>query len=145
MVLELRISDATSAFPAVVAMVADPGLAQDLLTEPAGPFLVLPIKFRERAPRVAGVSEGVRGGANGKDRLAGTQVVHKILHLIVRQFAKPQLHDQHIGALERVQARHVRLVVRINRAVPRIDREKDCALEPLPHCEDLGEHRHGLF
>ena len=84
----------------------------------------------------------MRRGANGEDRFAGVQVVHKIFHLIVRQFAKTQQHDHQVGLFQRFHPHNIGLVVRIDRSIPRIDGEEHRALETVSRGQNPRKHGH---
>ena len=85
-----------------LAVVADPGFAQDLPAEAAVPVLVLPVVFGERLA-VLDV-EGVRRGAHADDRPARLDVIDDVLHLLVGQVAEAREDDHQVGRLERLQA-----------------------------------------
>src|SRR5438876_9461588 len=96
MVFELFVNDAARAFLAVGAVMTDPGVAQNLLAATARPFLALPVEFGVWALLVARVLEGMSGSANGENRFAGIQIIDEVLHLVVRQFPKAQLHHHQV-------------------------------------------------
>ena len=70
MVFELFVDDAARAFLAMIAVMIDPGIAQNLLAEAPRPFLALPVELDVWALLVARVLKGMSGRANGKDRFA---------------------------------------------------------------------------
>src|SRR5262245_48014002 len=123
-----RRDDAASALAAVLAVVADPSLTEHLTAEPLFVVLLLagPGVLAELfALRI----EGVCRCANANDRSARFDVLHEVLHLLVRQVAKPRKDHEQIGRIKRFQARNVALV-RIDRAVV-ADRKEHGALEAV--------------
>jgi len=145
MIFEFGIDDAASTFGAVVAVVIDPGIAKELLTEAAGPFAAAVIVFGVGALFIAFVGEGVGGGADTEDGFAGIDEVDEVFHVRVGQFPESEEQDEHIGLIEGGQAGDVGLVDGVDGAVLGVEGEEDGASKAVVDGEDAGEHGHGLF
>lgn len=139
------IDDAAGGFLVMIAVVVDPGFAEDLLTEAAGPFLVAPVVVCVRALTVAFVGEGVSGSADTEDGFAGVDEVDDVDHLIVGEFAKAEEHNHHVGVIQEMETGDIGLADWIDEAGVRIDGEEDGAFEAVAIGEDLGEHRKGFL
>ena len=137
-----RRDDAAGALLAVTAVMVDPGVAEHLLAESAGPGLAAKAPVRVRAIRVALVGEGVGRGAQAHDRPPRLDVVDDVLHLLVGKFAKTCGDHHQVGVRERFEARDVRLLLRVDRPGLGVYREQHDALETVPHGEQLAQHRH---
>ena len=101
----------------------------------------MPVVFRVGAGLVAVIFECVRARAQRDERLARVQIVREVLHLRVRQFPEPQAQHAQISRVQRGDAGHVRLIQRVDGAIGRIEGEHHRALEPVPHRQDLCQHR----
>ena len=129
----------------MMAVVVDPGFAEHLLAEAAGPVLVAPVVLDVGAVLVLGITERVRRRAQAQDRLARIHELVDVLHVAVRQFAEPRGDDHHVGGLQGLQAGDVVLVQRIDRPVRRVDGEQHGTLEAVVDGQDLAQHRQGFL
>src|SRR5205814_9543641 len=93
----LAVNHAGGALLTVSAVMVDPGLTQDLLTEAARPFFAAPIVFGIGTLLVVIVSKRMRAGAQSNDGFAAAQIIHEMLHLLIGQLAKSQRHDAQVG------------------------------------------------
>src|SRR5258706_536075 len=123
MALELLVDKSTGAFLSMIAMMAYPGFPQHLLSESSRPLFVLPIVHGIRALLVAAIGESVCAGAQGDNWFAGFQIIHKVLHLRVRQFPESKRHDTQISRIKRLHSWNVCLRDRINDAFLGVDRK----------------------
>ena len=145
MIGELVVDDAARALELVSSVMIDPGLAQHLLAEAAGPLLAAEAVFRVGAGRIARVVERMGRCAQAEDRLARVDKIGDVLHLVVRQVAEPGGDDHHVRVRQMFQTGDVVLIVGIDRAVLGIDREQHRASETVPDSQDLAEHWHDLL
>ena len=87
----------------------------------------------------------MRAGAQRNDRLPGKVGIHEVLHLVVRPFAKTKQHHDGVGGIKGLRPRHIRLNVRIDRMIRRINREQDRAFEAVAFGQDYCKLRQALF
>ena len=89
------VEHAAGALVAVIAVVVDPSIAENLLTETTGPDLALPVVIRIRAGRTL---DGERmGGCSNAESVSPNSQIGHVLHLVVGQIAEPGEDDHHIG------------------------------------------------
>ena len=74
--------------------------------------------------------------AHSDHRPAALHIVHNVLHLIVRQIAKPGKEDHQVGSFEMFQARDIGVDVRADGPILRIDGKQDDAGKPMALCQD---------
>jgi len=129
------LNNAAGAFHRVLTVVIDPALAQNLQAE------VRPFEITGHCV----TSEGVGGGANADDRLAGIEVFCKPRELVVGQLPEASADDQQVRGVQRPGAGDVVLEVRVDVAAVRIDRKEHRRLEAMLLAEDLRQHRHRLL
>src|SRR5581483_6987660 len=97
MILEGLVNDAAGAFLAMTPMMIDPGFTQYLLAKPARPLFVTPIEAGVRALFVMIVCESMGAGAQRDDRFTAIEIIDKVFHLVVGQFAETQRHNTQAG------------------------------------------------
>jgi hypothetical protein len=83
----------------------------------------------------------VSRGAHADDGLARFDVVHDVLHLLVRQIAEAREDHHQIGGFERFQAGNVVILIRIDGSILPVDREKHGASEAMLLGENLAQLR----
>ena len=129
----------------VGAVVADPGLAQDLTAEAPLVVVALVVEgvFVERA--VLRVAEAMGRGAQADDRAAAVQVVDDRLHLLDRDGLEAREDHEQVRVLQRLGAGDVAGVAQRDVAVLRVDPEQHRAGEALVLGEDARELRQGLL
>ena len=145
MVLRAWGDQALRALVAMVAVVADPGLAEHVPPESVRHPLEL------RLPAVVGILpigrdvEGVRRRPHADHGLAGPEVVVDLLHLLVGQIAKPRRDHHQIGLSQGLEPWNVGRVRGCDLAGLRIDRVEHRAREAVVLRQDLRELREGLL
>ena len=113
--------NAARALLAMLAVMVDPRLAQNLAAKSPIPFLAL--------PGIAGVAlallivKGVRRGPHRHDGPARFDVIDDQFHLIIGQFAKTSEEHQQVRVRKCLLPGNIIPHVRIDRAVGRIDGE----------------------
>src|SRR5207253_4759305 len=88
MIFHRVVDDAPGALFSMVAVMVDPGIAQDLPAKAAGPLLAAPIPLGVGALFVARNGKRMRRGAQAEDRLPRIHVVDDVFHLVGRWFAE---------------------------------------------------------
>ena len=131
--------NAAGALLAGTAVMADPGLAEDLLAEAAGPILAFPVILGELLAALVG--ESMRGRAQAEDWFARFDVPSQVSHLLVGQGAMSSEENQKIGILQAFQAGNVVFHAGIDGAILGIDGEEDGALEAVMPGQDFGQLR----
>ena len=119
----------------MVAVVVDPFFAEDFQPE-VRPF------------EIAGLGrarEGMGGGAEADDRLAGVQIVGEARDLVIGQLTEAAADDHQVGRVERLGAGEVLLEIRVDVSTIRVDGEKHHTVESVFLAEDLGQHRAGFL
>ena len=87
----------------------------------------------------------MRGRAESQDWSAGVDEVRDVLHLVLGRLAEAREKHHHVCAFQVFQPDDVRLVVRIDSTVSRVEGKQHGAFEAVPHSQDLGQHRHPFF
>ena len=128
-------NDAARALAAVLAVVADPFFAEDVEAE-VRPSEIACFRLS---------SEGVGGGAEAHDRLAGVEVVGEVRELRIGKLAETSADDEEVGRFQSIGTGDVVLVIGIDVAALGIDGEEDRAIEAEALAEDLGKHRAGFL
>ncbi len=125
----------------VMTVVADPGLAEHLLAEAAGPLAAVPRVLLELARAVLGVGERVRAGAQRHHRHAAQVRVHEPPHRRVVPGAEAQLHHEQVGAVDRLGHAEAAGGRGIDAAIL-AEGEQHRALGAVVRRQQAGQHRH---
>ena len=129
----------------MVAMVGNPGIAQNLAAETALEFLVRAVVLGIRAVLVAAVLKGVRCRSEPHDRATRIDVVDNVLHLFVGQFPEAGENQHQVGRIERIETGNVGLVLGIDFAGLGVDREQHRAVEAVMRRQHLRHHGQRFF
>ena len=142
-IFHLLDEDAARALPAVVAMMADPGLAQDLPAEAALPVLALP-GVASVGPS-GGDVEGVGGGAQAGDGPARFDVIDDVFHLLVGKIPEAGQYHHQVGGLQGVETGNVIADVGIDGSARGVDGKENRATKSVPFGQDAGELRQAFL
>src|SRR5438874_55713 len=143
MIFAFGSNDSARALLAVLAMMADPGLAKDLAAKAAVPFLAVP--GIARIGRALFEGEGMSGRSHADNGPTRLDIIDNMFHLIIGQLAKASENNHEVRGLKRLQAGDIISHVRVNRSVLGIDGEENGAFETMMIGQDFGELRQGFF
>src|SRR5580700_1973733 len=130
-----RIENAESALSPMLAVVPDPCLAE--YNAPESPIRIIPAVFSES--RAGFDLKRVRRSPHSYDRLPRLHIIRDVLHLIVRQIAKPSQDHCQVGGVKRLQAGDIIQLLWVDCAILLIDGEEDCAAKAIVSRQDFGQ------